>query len=85
MDLRNSKISDFEDSAATLQQMKITTQNVEVLNLKVGYSSAKRDPTNNDKLLMGGLSQEGEESKRDDDAEDGAAYKWEEKSKIISS
>jgi hypothetical protein len=50
MDLRNSKISDFEDSAATLQQMKITTQNVEVLNLKVGYSSATRDPTNNDKL-----------------------------------
>lgn len=56
MDLRNSKISEFEDSATTLQQMKITTQNVEVLNLKVGYSSAKRDPTNNDKLLIGGLS-----------------------------
>jgi len=56
MDLHNSKISDFEDSAATLQQMKISTQNVEVINLKIGYSSAKRDPINNDKLLIGGLS-----------------------------
>ena len=79
MDLRNSKISDFEDSAATLQQMKITTLNVEVINLKVGFSSAKRD--SNNKLMMSGLNKD-EDSKKDDVEDE--AYKWEEKSKIIS-